>query len=692
MMSVSVTQTKLTALNAGSNFKASANFYWLLLFSQLANFSLLAKQLSIWMLALIGLCLLWRFTLLNGHLKQPAKWLLNFFALAGCIVLAISGLQLGLLLSMVHLLCFAYALKQLELAKRSDFYQLILIGLFVLSAAMIFNQALYFSSIVFIVLLLNISVLFYFFTPMFSALRAIKGASKLVLQSLPLAVVLFVIFPRIAPFWQVPLANSAKTGLSDKVTPGDIADLTQSTDLAFRVSFDNNKPLFNQLYWRALVLDDYDGNSWQRSLQSINTEQAITTGKWHFTTNSALSLQQIKQAVSYQVIVQPSYQKWLYSLAVPQLVKQAGKTLALVMLPDYSVINTLPLTQTSSYQLTSFLQKPFDLTLSKQVRAQNLKLPKNSNPKLVVQAQQLRQTSTSDKELIYKVLNNIRQQNYRYTLKPPLLVNNSLEQFYFETKAGFCVHYASSFTFLMRAAGIPARMVTGYMGGEYNTNGNYYSIYQYDAHAWSEVWLAGRGWVRVDPTAAVSPERVEKGFSQSLFAEQSMFSGNIFDLQNYRNVLWLNFIRQQFDALDYQWTRWVIGYTPERQLTLLTHWLGNYEPWQLAVLVAFAISLFALWLWLTNRSKIVKAAQPPWLKIYLNALNLLKKKGVEKQNQQSVADFAEQIKHGFPKAGQAFVLLSANFAQLNYCLITEKEQQRQLKAMQKHFSKFKQEL
>jgi len=673
------------------DFKVTMRLSWLLLLSQLTNLSLLATELSLWMLALIGLSLVWRVTLLNGRLQPPSRWLLSAFAIAGCIVLALSALKLGLLLSMVHLLCFAYGLKQLELNKRRDFYQLFLIGLFVLASAMIFNQALYFSSAIALVLLLNLSVLFYFFTPTQPFSLVVKSTAKLFMQSIPLAIILFVVFPRVAPFWQVPLANSAKTGLSDRVAPGDIANLIQSSDLAFRVNFSNTKPLFNQLYWRALVLEKFDGKSWIKSQQSIFEGRAIIAGEWQFVPQLPVAKNKQHKSVNYQIIAQPSYQHWLYSLAIPQLSNKGSSSNAM-LLPDFTLINKTPLTQAISYQVTSLLQVPLNIELSAQSRTRNLAIPLNANPQLVNEASRLRQLFQNDTDLIANVLQTIRQQNYRYTLKPPLLRNNSLDQFYFETKAGFCVHYASSFTYLMRAAGIPARLVTGYMGGEYNRNGDYYSLYQYDAHAWSEVWLNNRGWVRVDPTAAVSPDRVEKGFSQSLFAEQSALSGNIFSLQNYRNIAWINFFRQQFDALDYQWTRWVIGYTPERQFKLLSNWFGGYKTWQITLLAVVVFALIILWLWLTNLNKAKELPISPWLKIYRQALHLLAGKNMNKTNQQSVSEFSHVVSQHLPKVGQAFELLSENFEQLNYCCLTDELQQSGLAQMQKQFLVFKQKI
>ncbi len=668
----------------------TSHYYRLLLFSQLANLSLLFSQLALWMLALITLSLFWRFLLLKPEIKQPAKWLVNVFALVGCTILLLRGTQLGVLLSMVHLLCFAYALKPLELKKRSDLYQLVLIGLFVLASSMLFNQSLYFSLLVILLVIINFTLLFSFFVVNIPFLQAFKGVGKLFVQSIPLAVILFIVFPRIAPFWQVPLANSAKTGLSDKVTAGDIAQLINSNELVFRVNFINKAPRFNQLYWRALVLEDYDGHSWQKAQSQKWQKQAVLSSAKKFVVDTHAGKFEYKNLINYQIITEPSYQHWLYALILPKEVKSPNASVKL--LPDYTLVNTTLITQTLSYQVNSFLHTSFDLKLSEQSKRQNLTIPLTANPKLVLEAKRLRQTSSSDKEIITKVLQHIRQQNYRYTLKPPLLTNNSLDQFYFDTKAGFCVHYASSFTYLMRAAGIPARLVTGYMGGEYNRSGNYYSIYQYDAHAWTEVWLKNLGWVRIDPTAAVSPERIEKGFSQLDLVQRSDIGRGIFNLQSYRNIAWLNFIRQQFDALDYQWARWVIGYTPERQFKLLNRWFGDYKAWQLAIIIGLVIGSVLLWLWLTNRSRSVKVNENEWVIIYLKALKLLATKGMIKEKTQSANDFSLQVIQQSKGIGAVFRLLTVNFICLQYRLINKKIMRKLILKMEKDFKRLKQQI
>lgn len=626
-----------------------------LLLVQAANFALLIAELNYWMLLLIILCFLWRLAVIVKRVAHPSKWLIVLFAIVGCIVLATQGRQLGMLSAMIHLLAFSYALKQLELSKRSDFYQLNLLGLFVIASAMIFYQQLLFAALAIGVLLINVSFWLFNFDRHSNHQQRTWLASKMLLQSLPLAIVLFVVFPRLAPFWQVPLAQSAKTGLTDEVTPGDIANLALSSDLAFRVRFNSEVPAFEQRYWRVLVMEDYDGHTWRRHPDNRQTGRQILLGQETF------SPAYQGASLDYQVFAEPSYQHWLFVLDVAEVRDER-----FVLLPDFSLFSRKIIAQSMSYQVTSYPKLSLDAQISPQIAKRNLEFPAQANPRLVAYAKELRAQYPNDSELIASVLTRIQQQAYRYTLQPPLLLNNSLDQFFFDTQSGFCVHYASAFTYLMRAVGIPARMVTGYMGAEHNPNGDYYNVYQYDAHAWSEVWLLGQGWVRVDPTAAVNPLRVEQGFANSLFDEQSSLAGNLLSLHNYKNIAWLNALRQGLDNIDYQWTRWVVGYNGAKQMQLLANLFGRISLWKMALIIGVSLMSVLLFLWLVNRHQPSASHAPIWLKMYVQVLAVLKRKGVNKTPDMSVSDFSKLVANKFPEIAVEFAELSQLFERLHY--------------------------
>ena len=684
---------------------------WLLWCSQCANIALISAELSTWMLAALTLCLAWQGLLLNKKVannKQVPALLLAVFAVAGCIAIIISAKGLGVLSSMVHLLCFSYVLKAFELKQRRDFYQLWLLGVFVLASALIFKQNLAFALVSFLVLIINLAVLLQFFSGtkrlkqpfnhssnkqtnkelLKQSLKVIKTVTVLVAQSMILAVVLFVVFPRLAPFWQVPLATSATTGLSDTVQPGDIANLARSTELAFRADFSGNTlPSYSQLYWRAMTLENYDGKKWTRAKQGRGNSNNEPNQYIDESTLTNLSL----QTMEYQVIAEPSFQRYLFALA-PAISTDTKLTL----LSDYTWQAKEPINQSIRYLLKSYLKAPLEMELTSSSAKINLTYPINSNPKLEALAQQLRLDYESVEERSQAILNMINQQHFSYTLQPPLLNDNSLDQFFFDTKAGFCAHYASVYTFLMRASGVPARMVTGYLGGEFNnksgdekTSQGHLSIYQYDAHAWSEIWVKGKGWLRVDPTGAVDPQRVNSGWSTELLRQQSALNSDFISLYRFKQFAWLNNLRLQFDALDYQWARLVLNYSAKQQVDLLKKLFGKMLPWKLALIITgslvFSFVLLILVFKWRDREKTNGHKSAAWLVLYQQVLTLLAKKGLIKDTQLTVNAFAKKVRQDQPSIAIHFTRFTHTFNQLNYQKLSANEQSNLEKKMQVQF-------
>ena len=708
------------------NFSLSRKNAWLLWLCQCLNISIIALELSSWMLAIISLSLVWQALLLhqsrdrserkNNNKKNSASFsthyqskyikkqqvvtvspiLLGMFAVLGCVAIAITAKEVGILISMVHLLCFSYVLKSFELKARSDFYQLLLLGLFVLSSSLIFRQDLAFSFITLTLLVINLAVLLQFFSAEKAFVTNIKVVVILLGQSALLAVVLFLVFPRLTPFWQVPQATSAETGLSDTVKPGDIANLTQSTKLAFRVDFGQQQvPEYSQLYWRAVVLEDFDGKQWSRQ----KTDSITLTNKTADLRKKQLTFDAKTTGIyplNYQVIVEPSFQKFLFALSPAVISGDKGGIRAQT---DFTFSNSRIISQATSYQLTSYLTVPISLELSQKSKQVNLSYPKGSNPRLEKFAKQLQDNYVDVQARAQAVLTFINKQNYVYTLQPPLLENNSLDQFFFETKSGFCAHYASAFTFVMRASGIPARMVTGYLGGEYNgdetqqpNSAGHLSIYQYDAHAWSEIWVAGSGWLRIDPTSAVDLQRINSGWSSDLLQQQSALNNDLFSLYQLKSNPWLNALRLQFDGLDYQWTRWVIGFTTQQQYNLFKDLFGKVAAWKLAVIIAVSLiismTMLMLFLHLLNRVKQKKPSRTQWQIIYQQALEQLAKQGLDKPVGMTVNDFAKQVREQSPDLAIAFTRLTASHNRLCYQTLSTTEQDELALTMHQQYRQF----
>lgn len=595
--------------------------------------------------------------------KILPAWLVFVFAITGSITLAISGRDMGLLLSMVHLLCFAYSLKIFEMPRRKDLYQLVVLGMFIATSSLIFYQSVYFSIAVILLVFANLVVLLVFYAPTIALKQQMKTLIKLMFYTLPLAIALFIGFPKLTPFWQVPSVESAKIGLSDRVKVGDIAQLALSDELAFRVSFNSDMPAHSQQYWRALVLDDFDGDTWQQT--NVDRLKAANP-RLNDRRNEQVNVDIQGVGVSYQVITEPSFQSWLFALdfATSEQAKIAQRS-------DFSLYYRGIVNQTLSYNVTSYPDTILSRTLSATERNLNLLLPATSNPRLTEKGQQLRNQYIDNQQLINAVLADFNQQQYFYTLQPPRLNGATLDRFYFDSKAGFCEHYASAFTYLMRAAGIPARMVVGYLGGEVNPNGNYLSVYQRNAHAWSEVWLADQGWVRVDPTAAVDSERVERGFSSSLLSEYNELSSGLFSFQAIKASKLYFQIRQQLEALDYQWTRWVIGYTGQRQNEVVKRILAALPSLQSLVLIlAGTVSLIFMIVFVRAFLK-KNHEQSVWQKQYTNLVAILAKQNIVKAKSMTAMQFASEVAKHRPEIADKFNSLSHYYYQLQYQLVNE---------------------
>lgn len=423
-------------------------------------------------------------------------------------------------------------------------------------------------------------------------------------SAVPLLLVLFLFFPRLPPLWSVQLAGQqATTGVSDSMSPGDFANLSQSSALAFRVEFAGNRPTQSQLYWRGLVFTDFDGVTWTPPHgETIQYGQLWQAGEvmppWLDTALSSIVDKQTNSAVptyrsdDYRIILEPTQQQWLFALDYPVTAQQH-----IAMQPDFTLRYWRPVTQQLRYQVGFYPQMHIDSQLSDRQRRINLALPPQGNPQARRLAQQLFSQSGSDPvRYIQAIKDWINQGAFRYTLSPPPLGDERIDEFLLQTQAGFCEHYASSFTYLMRAAGIPARVVAGYQGGELGRDGSSWEVRQMDAHAWSEVWLDGQGWVRIDPTAFVAPERVEQGMDAVTSQQGAALFGTGAGAQlSYQQFKMLQTLRRLSDQASYYWQRDVVGYDQDKQKNTLLNWL-NITSWmqQVMWLLVSAVVIMAV--------------------------------------------------------------------------------------------------
>jgi len=615
-----------------SKFILDKSTAWHVMIVQFCVVALMFEQLTLWMIAIILLSLLWQCAVNLQVLRTPNKYLVMVIGIFGASAIAMSGRELGLLLAMIHLLSFSFAIKALEINYRRDLYLIMLLAIFLLSCSFIFKQTVWFSLLVLAVLIVNLSLIYRFHAPAIQVTQSIKHCVAALVISIPLAATMFVVFPRLQPFWQMPLADAKKTGLSSEVRPGDIANLIQSSDLAFRVNFSGAVPTQQQMYWRAMSLPVFDGKSWQR-FKTKGDEINWPLLK----RQSNLRAEPIKSGSNtfqYQVFAEPSFQHWLFALDIAQTNERS-----VFQLYDYSLVTEKPISKTFAYQVVSFTDAAMNMQLSERDKQRYLKLGQHNNDKLVNYAEQLNSRFQQPERVIDAVLAEFANNSFYYTLQPPRLINNNLDQFFFDTRAGFCEHYASAFAFIMRAAGIPSRLVTGYLGGEYNPQGDYFSIYQYDAHAWTEVWLEGKGWVRVDPTASVSPERILNGMTGSFSADELHQNSGLFALSGWGQTALYQFVRLQLEAIDYQWTKLVVGYSMEKQSQLLKSLFGNQKHLKAAAsfIAVLLVVISAFWLW--QRRFMFNNRKEPWQRELDNLCVALSKQYFARKPEQTINQY-----------------------------------------------------
>lgn len=505
------------------------------------------------------------------------------------------GLDMG-----VAFLVLCLISKLWELYKRRDAYVVLNLSLFVLASLFLMDQG--------IVTTLEVVVGAVIVLLAFIALNddgntrgdgRLRTLGVLGIGALPLLVVLFLFFPRLPPLWSVQLSGQqATTGVSDSMSPGDFANLSQSTELAFRVEFADKRPPQQQLYWRGLVFSDFDGVTWRPNPQQRQWQPTQQMPSW---IENALATvpDEIKIApTSYQIILEPTQQNWLFGLDYPFAQQQD-----ISITSNFTLLKDQPVTQQLRYDVLQFAPMRIDPILSEESRRLNLTLPNKGNPQARALAQQLFAQSGSDPVRYIEAIERwINQTEFRYTLSPPRLNTNRIDEFLFDTKAGFCEHYSSSFTFMMRAAGVPARVVAGYQGGELSRGGNVWEVRQKDAHAWTEVWLDGQGWVRVDPTAFVAPERVEQGMDALTQAQGAAMFGDGASAQiSYQQYQMLQTLRRLSDQASYYWQKDVVGYDQDKQADSLLKWFNISSIMQQIVWLAasgitvMVILIFSIW-------------------------------------------------------------------------------------------------
>ena len=613
----------------------------------------------------------WRYAIAREQLKPSSLWLKNSLALLGMVFIAYVWRSSGFLPAMFNLLVLGCTLKFLEFSSRRHLSLHVLSLYFLVALALIYHQGLAFTIYLLLVAGINtIALLSIYQTNSYRAQWQL--GLRLLLQSLPLMTVLFLLIPHLGPMWRIPDIKSATTGLNEEVTPGDIAQLSRSSALAFRASFDGPLPPENQRYWRALVHEEFDGKTWRvaPSLRQWYQQQ----------TNPFTAATPLKQLIhwqgpssTYRLIVEPSNQHWLYSLDLSRPDNDDA-----LLTPVMSLYSPKLLQQKKQIPLSYFPQTTFSSQLNPYVRQINLQLPQG-NPQVRTLAAELRLNNSDDREFAQATMRYLASHGFSYTLEPPTLQgSDQIDDFMFGSRRGFCAHFASSFTFLMRAAGIPARMVTGYLGGEYHADDNYLSLYQFDAHAWSEVWLDNR-WQRFDPTLMVAPDRLSRSIDDILPAEETRLR-DPFSLTSYRNLLFFAQLHQYLAALDYRWTSWVLNYNNQSQEQLLRELFGNHIWGRLFAMLGglFLVIGVALGIhWLARH----RVKQDPLVQVYLQACRRLAQRGFIRQQDETPQTFVQRLQAVNHPAAPIMQQLTTHYLTARYAQADNKQAIRQIKIL-----------
>ncbi|NRA54862.1 MAG: DUF3488 domain-containing transglutaminase family protein [Gammaproteobacteria bacterium] len=598
------------------------------------NIMLLIEYIPWWILPLSGLVIGWRWFYVIGKVSvfnQVGQKSLTFAAI---VMLIISSLNSGMMENMVNLLLLAYGLKFIELNKKRDVLVLVMLGFITIAIVFIYKESLLTTLVVAGSIVLQLSILVALNAPDVAWFGQLKTAFKIGALSLPLTVSLFLIMPQLGPLWSMSFASGATTGLSDNLSPGDIAQLRGSDALAFSVIFDDDVVPVKQRYWRALVLDQFDGRQWQ---------QRVTPSRWRPYENDITWPDLSNEpSLSYKVIAKSSNQPWLFGLNIATSTDSDVKQLA-----DLTLKYAMPVASTTAYRVTSYPNLARKLSLSKKQQQQNLQLPADSNQQTKRWVKEWRAKISDDHQFAEFVLKYFNQQPFYYTLNPPLLGEDSVDDFMFNTRQGFCSHYASAFSLIMRYAGIPSRVVTGYLGGEWNEEIGYLNVYQYDAHAWNEIWIAGLGWLRVDPTASIDAKRIVSTLENQ--QNQPFFGGNRFSLVRYKEVPWINSLRLSLANVEFYWSRWVVEYNNEKQQKLLEMLLGKLSSFKI---ITFTISLLlgiALLLWWQSGFKFRRLTpQQRFDRVYLTMVKQLERHDVIRAIHMSPNQYCQLVVAKYP--------------------------------------------
>jgi transglutaminase-like putative cysteine protease len=605
-------------------------------------------RVPVWVSGLFVVLGLWRLANVLLAVRLPPRWLSGALGLALLPAIHASYGTLTGRSAGVALLVVLTGMKLVETRTMRDAFFVCFLGYFLVMTAFLFSQDIptgLYMLVVALVMTANLAAIAGTAAPM-PVLARLALAGRLLAQAAPVALLLFLVFPRIpGPLWGLPKdAHGAATGLDDSMTPGAISRLGLSDAVAFRVTFDGPAPEPSALYWRGPVLWHTDGRTWTRAKPAASREPRYVDARG--------------AAVDHEIVLEPHQRRWLFALDAPATLPRGA-----VITEDILILDAKPVRERLRYRVRSYPERALPHLTDRQ-RLAALALPAGAHPRARELALGWREASAGDpRRVVERALDHFRQQPFYYTLRPPLLEGDTVDQFLFESRRGFCEFYAGAFAVLMRASGIPARVVTGYQGGEPNPLGDYVIVRQRDAHAWTEVWLEGEGWVRVDPTAAVAPSRIESGMDAAIPPTFGPPGLGLVAAEPVRRA-WRR-LRQSWDAANHRWNEWVLGYGPEKQRELLARYGVDARHWgQLALVLGAAISavLLALGLWLARAPLREDSAA----RAYRRFCAKLARIGLRRRPSEGPTDFASRVVAERPALAEAVERITALYVEARY--------------------------
>jgi transglutaminase-like putative cysteine protease len=604
-----------------------------------------------WVTAAFAATVLWRLVAEHRAWAMPARaWRFTSALLGAVAVIAryhtLNGLDAG-----TALLALMAALKLFETRDPRDHAVLVFVGYLLCLATLLYGETPARLLFVLVAVWMLTAALARVHRPVGAdaPVRPFRLAARLLALGLPLAVILFLFVPRLeGRFWAVPAHSGAVTGIGDDLSPGDVSSLAQSDEPAFRAWFDGTPPAVADRYWRVQVFEAFDGRAWHRAMSSADLAppNVVASGP----------------TMRYRVSLEATHRPWLAGL---DSVVEWPRSLALYTRSGALVRagrgpqGPPPVDRRIDYELTSApAAHVMPEALPHDLERRNLELPTGRAPRTLALARTLRASVADDRAYIGAILARFHDDPYEYTLDPPALGPEAIDEFLFDTRQGFCEHYAAAFAVLMRAAGIPARVVVGYQGGEWNTWGGYLLVSQSSAHAWNEVWLGAEGWVRVDPTAAIAPDRVRQDArALALRADHGALG----------QYAWVVRARQFWDAARTAWYSGIVNFDAASQVRLLERLgLGDAGLRGLAVAltVGFLLVAFALGGWLALELR--PRRQDPLQRAWQDVGRALAASGHARHPAEGPLDYARRVGVQIPEHANAMRVFTEAYVGARY--------------------------